>query len=46
VPESLFVPDSVFPTLTEQQLARIAAHGRRRATVEGDILVEVGDSSI
>jgi thioredoxin reductase (NADPH) len=39
-------PDRVFPTLTSQQLSRIAAHGQRRSTARGDVLVEVGDRSI
>jgi thioredoxin reductase (NADPH) len=36
-------PDRVFPTLTPQQIARIAAHGRRRPTARGEMLVEAGD---
>ena len=32
--------DRVFPTLTEKQVARIAAHGRRRSTTRGEVLVE------
>jgi len=39
-------PDRVFPTLTPEQLSRVAAHGRRRATTRGDVLVEVGDKSV
>jgi len=35
--------DHVFPTLTEAQLARIAAHGKRRAVQRGEILIEAGD---
>ncbi|HKB11820.1 MAG TPA: FAD-dependent oxidoreductase [Vicinamibacterales bacterium] len=35
--------DRAFPTLTPQQVARIAAHGRRRSTVRGEVLVEPGD---
>jgi thioredoxin reductase (NADPH) len=35
--------EHVFPTLTAAQIARIAAHGRRRAIARGDVLVEVGD---
>jgi thioredoxin reductase (NADPH) len=31
-----------FPTLTPEQVERIAAHGRRRATVSGEILGEAG----
>ena len=33
----------LFPTLTAEQVARIAAHGRRRAIARDDVLVEVGD---
>jgi thioredoxin reductase (NADPH) len=36
----------VFPTLTDAQIARIAAHGGRRAVADGEVLVEVGDGSI
>jgi thioredoxin reductase (NADPH) len=46
VAESLVVSDPVFPTLTELQIARLAAHARRRLIADGDVLVEVGDSSI
>jgi thioredoxin reductase (NADPH) len=38
-------PDRVFPTLTPQHMARIAAHGRRRPTARGDVLVEAGDKA-
>ena len=36
----------MFPTLTPQQVARIAAHGRRRATTRGELLAEVGDKAV
>ena len=36
-------PDRLFPTLTPKQAARIAAHGRRRATTRGEVLVAAGD---
>src|SRR4051812_6944940 len=36
-------PERLFPKLTTAQLARIAAHGRRRATTRGEVLVDVGD---
>jgi thioredoxin reductase (NADPH) len=39
-------PDRVFPTLTPQQVARIAAHGRPRPTTRGEVLVEVGDKAV
>ena len=35
--------EHLFPTLTAAQIARIEAHGRRRAIARGDVLVEVGD---
>ena len=36
--------EHVFPRLTPEQIARIAAHGRRRAVEPGEILLEPGDS--
>lgn len=33
----------MFPTLTATQIDRIAAHGRRRAILVGEVLVEAGD---
>ena len=38
--------DRVFPTLTPEQVSRIAAHGRRRSTTRGDVLIEVGDKAV
>jgi thioredoxin reductase (NADPH) len=35
--------DGAFPILTPQQVARIAAHGRRRPIARGEVLVDVGD---
>src|SRR5262245_42962913 len=35
--------DHLFPTLTSRQVSRIEAHGRRRPTTRGEVLVEVGD---
>jgi len=35
--------DHAFPTLTPRHMARIAAHGRRRTTTRGEVLVEAGD---
>ena len=35
--------DHTFPTLTEQQIARVAAQGRTRTVEPGDVLVEAGD---
>src|SRR5919201_5616816 len=39
-------PDRVFPTLTPEQVSRMAAHGRRRSTTRGEVLVEVGDKAV
>jgi thioredoxin reductase (NADPH) len=38
--------ERLFPTLTGAQLSRIAAHGRRRLTTRGDVLVEVGNKAV
>jgi len=38
--------ESIFPTLTPAQLARVATHGRRRAVTQGEILVEQGDQPV
>ncbi|MEW5915276.1 MAG: FAD-dependent oxidoreductase [Gemmatimonadota bacterium] len=38
--------EHIFPTLTREQVARIAAHGRVRPVSVGDVLVEQGDSSV
>ena len=37
--------DRLFPTLTDAQVARIAARGRRRPIARGDVLVEIGDKT-
>src|SRR3954470_896130 len=34
--------DHMFPSLTDPQIARIAAHGRRRRAAEGEVLIESG----
>ena len=39
-------PDRVFPTLTPEQVSRIASHGRRRSTIRGDVLIEIGDKAV
>ena len=39
-------PDGAFPTLTSQQVSRIAAHGQRRPTARDEVLVEAGDRSV
>ena len=38
--------ERVFPVLTPPQIARIAAHGRRRQTAHGEVLVDVGDKTV
>jgi thioredoxin reductase (NADPH) len=37
--------ERLFPTLTNAQMARIAAHGRRRAIARGETLAAAGDQS-
>ncbi len=36
----------MFPTLTPEQIARIAAHGRMRKIERGEVLVEAGDEVV
>src|SRR5438094_3108637 len=38
--------ERLFPTLTEAQMARVAAHGRRRRVVRGEVLVEAGSRAV
>ena len=38
--------DHIFPTLTPEQVARVAAHGRTRAVRAGEVLVEAGDTAV
>src|SRR6476469_11026726 len=45
-PSATTTREHLFPTLTEAQIARIAAHGRRRAVDRGETLVEVGDKVV
>src|SRR6185436_1166954 len=35
-------PEEIFPKLTAAQMARVAAHGRVRPVVAGEVLVEAG----
>jgi len=35
--------DQIYPTLTATQIARIAAHGRRRRVAPGEVLVQAGE---
>jgi thioredoxin reductase (NADPH) len=45
-PAQAALPDRLFPTLTSEQISRISAHGRRRTTSAGEVLVDVGDQVI
>jgi thioredoxin reductase (NADPH) len=45
-PTASLPEERIFPTLTTEQIARIAAHGRGRAIARGDVLVEVGDKVV
>src|SRR5262245_35580601 len=36
-------PERLYPKLTSAQVTRIAAHGRRRATMRDEVLIDVGD---
>src|SRR5882724_6497420 len=38
--------DRVYPTLTPEQLARIAPHGRPRQIAQGEVLVHAGESVV
>jgi thioredoxin reductase (NADPH) len=38
--------DRLFPTLTDAQVARIAAHGRRRPVTRDEVLVEAGQKAV
>jgi thioredoxin reductase (NADPH) len=45
-PQALGLDQRLFPTLTAAHIARIAAHGRRRALAKGDVLVVSGDRTV
>src|SRR5215510_12638508 len=36
-------PECLYPKLTPAQMARMSAHGQRRATTRGEVLIDVGD---
>ncbi len=38
-------PEQLYPTLTAAQIARIAAHGRRRRVATGEVLVQAGEQT-
>ena len=40
------VADRLFPTLTTEQIRRIAPHGRRRAVATGEVLVNAGQTDV
>jgi thioredoxin reductase (NADPH) len=42
LPSAATMGDQAFPTLTEAQIARVAAHGRRRKVERGEVLVKAG----
>jgi len=42
LPSTATAGDQAFPTLTEAQIARIAAHGHRRKVERGEVLVKAG----
>ncbi len=46
MPSALDAATQTFPTLTPAQIARIAPHGRVRATTQGEVLVEQGDKVV
>jgi thioredoxin reductase (NADPH) len=39
-------PKRAFPTLTPQQMSRIAGYGQRRRTARGELLYDAGDKSV
>ena len=38
--------EHIFPTLTAEQMARVAQHGRVRGVAKGEVLIEAGTSAI
>ena len=42
LPSAATAGDQAFPTLTEAQIARVAAHGRLRKVERGEVLVKAG----
>jgi thioredoxin reductase (NADPH) len=39
-------PEHIFPTLSATQIARVAAHGRKRTVQAGEVLAEPGDNNL
>jgi thioredoxin reductase (NADPH) len=46
VPAASSLQEHLFPTLTDAQITRIEAHGRRRAVARDEVLVDVGDTVV
>jgi thioredoxin reductase (NADPH) len=46
MPPPVQLNERLFPTLTAAQVARVAAHGRRRPVARGDVLVEAGSHAV
>jgi thioredoxin reductase (NADPH) len=40
------VPERALPTLTAEQISRVAMRGRRRTTTEGEVLFEPGEKAV
>ena len=40
------IPDAAFPVLTAAQIARVAAHGRRRPMARGEVVLEAGSHAL
>jgi thioredoxin reductase (NADPH) len=40
------IPAEALPTLTQEQMARVALYGRRLTTAQGDVLFEPGDKAV
>jgi thioredoxin reductase (NADPH) len=39
-------PEQLFPTLTDEQLARIAMHGQERRVLAGEVLLKAGERTV
>src|SRR5262245_54513714 len=46
LPFTVSQPERIFPTLTAEHISRLSAHGHRRTTADGEVLVEVGDKNV
>ncbi|HMF95643.1 MAG TPA: FAD-dependent oxidoreductase [Vicinamibacterales bacterium] len=45
-PKAVEAPERLLPTLTAEQLARVAMRGRRRTTAQGEVLFEPGEKAV